>query len=368
MASSSGRLSVAEPVARSPDSRSCPLGPAPADRRAVRLASHRERSREPAVPEGHAAGPAERKTKFGTDSWSRRTRCVTVSASLGMDGAGPRSSRDRVPRARRSRAVSTSSRADATAGCCCSAPRQTPAPAPRRPGRTASRSEHDLGAAAPRAATAPASRCGSRSCACRPAAPCVLEFAPARRDARSRPSRPELARRLRPPMAVVLADRRRHDRRPHLRGRRARPAAAPRRTASSRSTSRNPAGSSTTPTTSGPRHADDARRGRGRDRGARARRSPRSASPTSARRSSCGTARTGRPRHRAIVWQDRRTAARCDELRAAGHEPLIRARDRSRARPVLLGDQARVAPAPRAASPPTPTSRSAPSTRGSSGT
>src|SRR5258708_35020068 len=25
---------------------------------------------------------------------------------------------------------------------------------------------------------------------------------------------------------------------------------------------------------------------------------------------------TGRPRHRAIVWQDRRTAARCDELRA----------------------------------------------------
>ncbi len=28
--------------------------------------------------------------------------------------------------------------------------------------------------------------------------------------------------------------------------------------------------------------------------------------------------RTGRPVHRAIVWQDRRTAARCDELRAAG--------------------------------------------------
>jgi len=34
--------------------------------------------------------------------------------------------------------------------------------------------------------------------------------------------------------------------------------------------------------------------------------------------------RTGRPRHRAIVWQDRRTAARCDELRAAGYEPMIR--------------------------------------------
>jgi glycerol kinase len=36
--------------------------------------------------------------------------------------------------------------------------------------------------------------------------------------------------------------------------------------------------------------------------------------------------RTGAPRHRAIVWQDRRTAPRCDELRAAGHEPLIRER------------------------------------------
>jgi glycerol kinase len=34
--------------------------------------------------------------------------------------------------------------------------------------------------------------------------------------------------------------------------------------------------------------------------------------------------RTGVPRSRAIVWQDRRTAARCDALREAGHEPLIR--------------------------------------------
>ena len=34
--------------------------------------------------------------------------------------------------------------------------------------------------------------------------------------------------------------------------------------------------------------------------------------------------RTGLPRHRAIVWQDRRTAARCDALRAAGEEPRIR--------------------------------------------
>jgi len=35
---------------------------------------------------------------------------------------------------------------------------------------------------------------------------------------------------------------------------------------------------------------------------------------------------SGRPRHRAIVWQDRRTAGRCDALKEAGHEPLIRQR------------------------------------------
>ncbi|HVW33402.1 MAG TPA: glycerol kinase GlpK [Acidimicrobiia bacterium] len=35
--------------------------------------------------------------------------------------------------------------------------------------------------------------------------------------------------------------------------------------------------------------------------------------------------RTGRPLHRALVWQDRRTAGRCDALRAAGHEPVVRA-------------------------------------------
>ena len=35
---------------------------------------------------------------------------------------------------------------------------------------------------------------------------------------------------------------------------------------------------------------------------------------------------SGEPLHRAIVWQDRRTAARCDELRAAGHEALVRER------------------------------------------
>jgi glycerol kinase len=36
--------------------------------------------------------------------------------------------------------------------------------------------------------------------------------------------------------------------------------------------------------------------------------------------------RTGEPIHPAIVWQDRRTAGRCDELRASGHEPMIRRR------------------------------------------
>ncbi|MDX6690086.1 MAG: glycerol kinase [Solirubrobacteraceae bacterium] len=36
--------------------------------------------------------------------------------------------------------------------------------------------------------------------------------------------------------------------------------------------------------------------------------------------------RSGEPLHRALVWQDRRTAARCDALRDAGHEPLVRTR------------------------------------------
>ncbi len=35
---------------------------------------------------------------------------------------------------------------------------------------------------------------------------------------------------------------------------------------------------------------------------------------------------SGEPMHRALVWQDRRTAARCDELRAEGHEALVRER------------------------------------------
>jgi glycerol kinase len=36
--------------------------------------------------------------------------------------------------------------------------------------------------------------------------------------------------------------------------------------------------------------------------------------------------KTGEPVHRALVWQDRRTAARCDELREQGHEDLVRER------------------------------------------
>jgi len=35
---------------------------------------------------------------------------------------------------------------------------------------------------------------------------------------------------------------------------------------------------------------------------------------------------TGEPLHRALVWQDRRTASLCEQLRADGHEPLIRER------------------------------------------
>jgi glycerol kinase len=35
---------------------------------------------------------------------------------------------------------------------------------------------------------------------------------------------------------------------------------------------------------------------------------------------------SGEPVHRALVWQDRRTAERCEQLRAAGHEQLVRER------------------------------------------
>ena len=52
---------------------------------------------------------------------------------------------------------------------------------------------------------------------------------------------------------------------------------------------------------------------------------------------------TGEPLHRAIVWQDRRTADRCGELRAAGVEALVRERTGTRARSLLLGNEDRVA-------------------------
>jgi glycerol kinase len=40
----------------------------------------------------------------------------------------------------------------------------------------------------------------------------------------------------------------------------------------------------------------------------------------------CWDPSTGEPLHRALVWQDRRTAARCDELREAGVEERVRRR------------------------------------------
>ena len=36
------------------------------------------------------------------------------------------------------------------------------------------------------------------------------------------------------------------------------------------------------------------------------------------------SATTGRPRHRAVVWQDRRTADRCRDLAEAGHLAMVR--------------------------------------------
>ena len=74
---------------------------------------------------------------------------------------------------------------------------------------------------------------------------------------------------------------------------------------------------------------------RGRRRGARATRGVREGELTAVgitnqRETVCvWDPASGEPLHKAIVWQDRRTAARCDELRAAGHEPLVRAAHRA---------------------------------------
>ena len=96
------------------------------------------------------------------------------------------------------------------------------------------------------------------------------------------------------------------------------------------------------------------------------RRSPPSASPTSARPRWCGTARPARPLHHAIVWQDRRTADLCAALKAGGLEARVRAAHRPGARSVLLGHQARVAARQRrrrcARAPSAASSASAPST------
>ena len=61
----------------------------------------------------------------------------------------------------------------------------------------------------------------------------------------------------------------------------------------------------------------------------------------------CWDPSTGEPLHHALVWQDRRTAARCDELREAGEEERIRERTGPDARPVLLRHEDRVAAAQR---------------------
>ena len=57
--------------------------------------------------------------------------------------------------------------------------------------------------------------------------------------------------------------------------------------------------------------------------------------------------RTGRPIHHAIVWQDRRTADALRRARRGRQGPAGPRADRPHPRPVLLGDQARVAARPR---------------------
>ena len=52
---------------------------------------------------------------------------------------------------------------------------------------------------------------------------------------------------------------------------------------------------------------------------------------------------TGEPVHRAIVWQDRRTADRCDELKEEGREPLFRERTGLVLDPYFSGHEDRVA-------------------------
>ena len=65
------------------------------------------------------------------------------------------------------------------------------------------------------------------------------------------------------------------------------------------------------------------RRGAGAVGGRRGGQWPPSASRTSAKPPSSGIARTGKPIHNAIVWQDRRTAEFCDQLKQAGHLEMV---------------------------------------------
>ena len=120
------------------------------------------------------------------------------------------------------------------------------------------------------------------------------------------------------------------------------------RSRNSRSISRPRAGSSTSPTTSGRstlatcREALKQREGRGR------RTSPPSASPISARPRWCGIARPGRPMHRAIVWQDRRTADICAQAEGRRRRASHRGEDRPDHRSLFLRHQDRLAARSRA--------------------
>ena len=118
------------------------------------------------------------------------------------------------------------------------------------------------------------------------------------------------------------------------------------RSRNSRSIFRPPAGSSTSRRTSGPRPSRPAAR-RWRKPASPPRTSPPSASPTSARPPWCGTAPPAQAVHRAIVWQDRRTADICARLKAEGHEPAISAKDRPDHRSLFLRHQSRLDSRPR---------------------
>ena len=84
----------------------------------------------------------------------------------------------------------------------------------------------------------------------------------------------------------------------------------------------------------------------------------------------CGSAARGKPVHRAIVWQDRRTTRALRRAQARGPRAAVSRAHRPRARSLLLGHQARVVARPRAdgarAAPRAASSPSAPSTASSS--